>query len=97
MQLPSTTPYRKEKLKILSSLDNEEEGLSANEISDIIKKKTTVTNQILNELISLSMIYTNGKKQKEESFLRQNKKSIVLNPLGFYDAFLDFNCLLILF
>ena len=70
LQLPSTTPYREEKLKILSSLDNEEEGLSANEISDIIKKKATVTNQILNELISLSMIYTNGKKTKGRKFFK---------------------------
>ncbi len=70
LQLPSMTPNREEKLKILSSLDNAEEGLTAIEISNIIKKKTTVTNQILNELLSLSLIYTNGKKTKGRKFFK---------------------------
>lgn len=70
IQLSNNTLYREEKLKILAYLDNHEEGMGVNELSDLIEKKNTLTTQILNELLSLSLIYTNGKKTKGRKFFK---------------------------
>ncbi len=70
LQLPSSTPYREEKLLILSSLDNHPEGLGMNDISLLIEKKNTVTTQIMNELLVAGLVYTNGKKTKGRLFFK---------------------------
>ncbi len=77
LQLPMNTLYREEKLKILAALDNHPEGLSSNDISVMIEKKNTVTIQILNELFSLGLLCTNGKKTKGRMYYKiGNEKSI---------------------
>lgn len=70
LSLPSNTPSRDEKLAILASLENHPEGLGRNDLSLLIKKKGTTTTQILNELLSLGLIHTNGKKTKGRLFYK---------------------------
>ncbi len=69
-QLSANTPYRDEKLRILSSLENHPEGQTVSELSALIAKKNTVTTQILNELLALDLVQTNGKKTKGRKFYK---------------------------
>ena len=73
LQLPMNTPYREEKLKILAVLDNCPDGHTIAEISEIIGKGNTITTQIMNELLSLNFVHTNGKKTKGRLFFRSKK------------------------
>lgn len=66
----SNTPYREEKQMILSFLDSHEEGATISELALLINKKNTVTTQILNELLSLNYVQTNGKKTKGRRFYK---------------------------
>lgn len=70
-QLSSNVPYRDEKLQILAALENNPNGLSMNELSNIIKKKNTTTTQILNELLAVNLVRTNGRKTKGRKFLKR--------------------------
>ena len=73
LQLSSNTPYKEEKLRIMASLENHQDGMSSEEISSLIGKKNTVTTQILNEMLALNLIQTNGKKTKGRKFQRAQK------------------------
>ncbi len=70
LSLPSYTPYRDKKLRILSYLDENEEGASLAEIASLIDKKNTVASQIMSELMSLGYIKTNGKKTKGKKYFK---------------------------
>ncbi len=68
LSLPSFTPYREEKLKILATLKEKEDGLSVTEIASFINKKNTTISQIMSELLSLGYVKTNGKKTKGKKY-----------------------------
>ncbi len=72
LQLPSNTRYRQEKLDILAYLESRPEGVSSVEISKLINKKSTITNQILNELLLIDLISTNGMKTKGKKFMKNS-------------------------
>lgn len=70
LSLPSNTPNRDEKLKILSMLEGHPEGLGTSDLSAVAGKKATAMAQIMNELLAAGLVYTNGKKTKGRLFFK---------------------------
>ena len=68
--LPINTPYHKEKLAVLAALENHPEGFGLSDLSSLTGKGITVVRQIMNELLSLGLVYTNGKKTKGRLFFK---------------------------